>query len=340
MLAAKISNFVDQPEGADFNLLALEAFRHQYERSEVLQQFCRLSVDAPVDISSWKEIPPIPIRALDSPRLVAVLSGESPQFPGKQNSELSDLPARAINAGFTAAVPVSRAQPAILSLSSSADEPKGSGLSSLFEHLTSTFGGAHSSGALTAGALKTANLRSWLGSRQRLGRPVIILTDGEALRSLLDSLARLDLRFRLPPGSSLVDFGSSFPALEEQILHRLAIPPEQFVRAYRPDRSGSLATLFFARSGQSRNPPTYQPPHWARIRILEPETLDEASPGTPGLISILDLANAHLAVHVLSEDLGVEEDGAFRLAGRATQEDLSTSTRLAERLADSVGLSS
>ena len=59
------------------------------------------------------------------------------------------------------------------------------------------------------------------------------------------------------------------------------------------------------------------------------------SPGKPGLIAVLDLANVGSAVHVLTEDLGTAIGNGFRLAGRASGAELRGCSLTAEELSRS-----
>lgn len=57
-------------------------------------------------------------------------------------------------------------------------------------------------------------------------------------------------------------------------------------------------------------------PPWARTRVLDPETLRDAPPGTPGLLCHTDLANRASVCTVLTEDMGVLGERGFVLIGR------------------------
>ena len=83
-----------------------------------------------------------------------------------------------------------------------------------------------------------------------------------------------------------------------------------------------LTSQMYTQTLNGGDPGLYQPPHWVRVRILDPETLAEAPAGTTGLICVFDLANLSSAIHVLTEDLGVAEDQGFRLVGRAAGAEL------------------
>jgi len=69
-----------------------------------------------------------------------------------------------------------------------------------------------------------------------------------------------------------------------------------------------------------------------RVRVLDPATLADAAPGAPGLLALFDLANLSSAVHVLTEDLGVQDGDGFRLVGRAAGAELRGCSLAAEEL--------
>ena len=58
-------------------------------------------------------------------------------------------------------------------------------------------------------------------------------------------------------------------------------------------------------------------PHWMRRRVLDPATLRDVTPGEPGLLCHVDLANAGTALAVLTEDIGREGKDGFEVIGRA-----------------------
>jgi hypothetical protein len=69
-----------------------------------------------------------------------------------------------------------------------------------------------------------------------------------------------------------------------------------------------------------------------RVRVLDPETLEEAPAGSPGLLAVFDLANLGSAVHLLTEDLGVADGDGFRLLGRAAGAELRGCSLVVEEL--------
>jgi hypothetical protein len=93
-----------------------------------------------------------------------------------------------------------------------------------------------------------------------------------------------------------------------------------------------LTSQCYTRSLYGEDPDLFVAPAWVRVRILDPETLEEVPAGTPGLISVFDLANVGSAVHLLTEDLGVADGAGFRLRGRAAGAELRGCSLVVEAL--------
>ena len=75
---------------------------------------------------------------------------------------------------------------------------------------------------------------------------------------------------------------------------------------------------------------------WKEVSITDPETGAPADPGTPGLVTITDLANLDSCIRIATRDLGIqsEDPGAtsrFTLLGRdpaGNEEDAETDPAL------------
>jgi hypothetical protein len=169
---------------------------------------------------------------------------------------------------------------------------------------------------------------------------VLILATAFALVQWLDALERLGLKFRLPAGTAVFETGGfkgrTAEVSRDDLLARLqtwtGVPPSSVVREYGMTE---LTSQCYTGALLGEDPEIFRAPHWMRVRILDPETLSEAPPGTPGLIAIFDLANLGSAVHLLTEDLGVAEGEGFRLLGRAAGAELRGCSLVVEELARS-----
>lgn len=231
-------------------------------------------------------------------------------------------------------------RPPMLSLIPSREQQPESSLSFMVDHVLDHFGGEGSAAVFGKSRVELPQARSWLGARQRDGRPGLVLATGLALAQLLDGLERLGLKFRLPPGSALFETGGLKGQRKEvsrnDLLHRveqhLGLPASRIVGEYgMTELTGQCYTralldpLDDPRNDRDdgADPTAFFAPPWMRVRILDPATLDEAPEGELGLVAIFDLANVGSAVHLLTEDLGrAAGGGGFHLEGRAAGAEL------------------
>jgi hypothetical protein len=225
----------------------------------------------------------------------------------------------------------------MLSLIPSREQLPDSSLSFMVDHVLSRWGAPGSVTAFGPRGVELARARSWAGACQREHKPVLVLATAFALAQWLEGLERMDLRFRLPPGSAVFETGGfkgrtqelTRKELVEKVGIWLGVPPGSVVREYGMTE---LTSQCYTRALEGGDPDLFVSPPWVRVRILDPATLEEAPAGVPGLISVFDLANLGSAVHVLTEDLGVAEVGGFRLLGRAAGAELRGCSLVVEEL--------
>ena len=158
------------------------------------------------------------------------------------------------------------------------------------DHILARYGGPESATAFGPRGVEAAQARSWAGARQREGRPVLVLATAFALAQWLDGLERLGLKFRLPAGSAVFETGG-FKGKDGRggagrISSRACRPgpacrPASVVREYGMTE---LTSQCYTGSLLGEDPDLFRAPHWVRVRILDPETLEEVPAGTPGLI--------------------------------------------------------
>jgi hypothetical protein len=347
VIVERVTRFLTAPESASFEELALDAFAWQLERVEPYRRLCERRGLGPETVRSWREIPAVPAAAFKTLTLAAAPAVEVFRSSGTTAGEerrsvhhqpFPDLYRAVIDASFPRfCLPYGGPLP-ILSLIPSREQLPDSSLSFMADHILSRYGGPESLNAFGPRGVEAAKARSWAGARQREGRPVLVLATAFALAQWLDSLERLGLKFRLPPGSAVFETGGfkgrTAEVAREELLDRLqawtGVPASSVVREYGMTE---LTSQCYTGTLLGDSPDLFAAPHWARVRVLDPETLEEAAPGTPGLICVLDLGNLGSAVHLLTEDLGVaEEDGRFRLLGRAAGAELRGCSLVVEEL--------
>ena len=348
----------NQPEGT-FEELALAAFAFQFERIAPYRRLCEGRGATPASVSDWRQVPMVPAAAFKTLELAAApakevfrssgtTSGGSGEARSVHHHAWPDLYRQVIDASFPRFClphlphPQNTARLPILSLIPSREQLPDSSLSFMADHVISRHGSPESATTFGGRGVEVARARSWAGARQREGRPVLVLATAFALVQWLDGLDRLDLRFRLPPGSVLFETGGfkgkTGEISREELLRRtgerLGVPAGQVVREYGMTE---LTSQCYTRALYGEDPDLFVAPPWVRVRILDPETLAEAPAGTPGLIAIFDLANLSSAVHLLTEDLGVRDGMGFRLLGRAAGAELRGCSLVVEELAATTG---
>jgi len=372
----RIAHFIQNPGAGSFEELALAVFAYQYERIEPYRRLCDGRGATPGSVGDWRQVPPVPAAAFKRLRLAAAPDQEVFRSSGTSGGEearsvhhhpFPDLYRQTIDAAFPRhCLPGGGAAPVpMLSLVPSRDQLPDSSLAFMIDHVLARFGAPAPESVVAVGrrGVEMIPARSWAGARQRSGRPALVLTTSLALAQWLDALERQDLRFRLPAGSAVFETGGYKGRAEEvspprerlRLEERLCVPPGAVVREYGMTE---LTSQCYTRALAGGDPDLFFAPHWVRVRVLDPETLEEARPGDPGLIAIFDLANLGSAAHLLTEDLGAAEaggggakggggagrhegnagpgedgtGGGFRLLGRAAGAELRGCSLVAEEL--------
>lgn len=334
----------DAPDGA-FSELARDVFAHQVEHSEPVRRLAERRGAQPEEITDYRQIPLVPTRAFRSVELATAPAREVFRSSGTTAGDdrsvhhhpYPDLYRRVVDASFPRYclphLPAGGRLPTA-SLIPSREQQPDSSLSFMADHVMERYGEAGKSlWALGPKRLDLTALRSWLNARQRASAPGLILATTLAFDDLLAGLERLGLRFQLPAGSILFETGGAKgreretdrEGLLRRAGERLGLPPAAVVTEYGMTELTSQCYspyLLWQRAPDPSQPPLLVPPPWVRVRILDPEGLDDVAVGDEGLVAVYDLANVGSAVAVLTEDRGRREEHGFRVLGRAAGADL------------------
>jgi len=295
----------------DFDALAREVFAFQFERNAAYRAFCERKERTPGNITGWREIPAVPTSAFREMPLACFppseavaefhTSGTTRGNTGRHLFQTLALYDAAILPNFTAHLFPDGARMPMLSLVP--DEPESS-LAHMARMLIREFGGA------------------FVKQLEPVNEPVCVLGTAFGFLNLFDEGAVL----RLPPGSRAMETGGfkgrsrevAKPYLYELFEKHLGIPPTHIVNEYGMTELSSQFYDQTLRVGCRSD--LKRAPAWVRVRVIDPQTDDDAAPGVPGLLRIYDLANLWSAMCLQTEDLGVREDDGdgFTLLGRAT----------------------
>jgi hypothetical protein len=347
VIVERVARFLTVPADDSFDELALAAFAFQFERIAPYRRMCEARGVTPAGLSGWRQVPPVPAAAFKTLTLAAAPAVEVFRSSGTTGSERSvqhqpfpDLYRQGIDASFPGfclpGLGTGERLP-ILSLIPGREEIPDSSLSFMADHLLARWGSAESATAFGPRGVELARARSWAASRQREGRPVFVLATAFSLADWLAALERQDLRFRLPAGSAVFETGGfkgrtielSRDELSARLAARLGVPAAAVVREYGMTE---LTSQCYTGTLLGGDPELFLTPHWVRVRVLDPLTLEESPPGAPGLLAVFDLANLGSAVHLLTEDLGVAQGAGFRLLGRASGAELRGCSLTVEEL--------
>jgi len=286
-------------------------------------------------VTDWRAIPPVPALAFKHvalhcapPERVFLTTGTTQGREQRGHHAMPDLRlyhAAAVGGLRDFLFPDIDALP-ILSLIPSTTEQPDSSLAQMVEWAIERFGAADSATFATAGRLDVEGFAAALRQSERDGRPVCIMTTTGALIRFFDYCRDMEWAFRLPHASRLMDTGGTKGASRalsrHGILHAIwntfAIPGYFVTNEYGMTE---LSSQFYDNVIRDRyhGRGTHRAlagPHWLRTLVLDPGSLLEVPPGSPGVLCHIDLANAGTAMAVLTEDVGrVSEDG-LHLVGR------------------------
>lgn len=343
-LVADVRQFIGNPDPAEseFNRLALDLFEFQFQRVAPYRALCEARNQRPQTIEHWSRIPAVPATAFKEFELTSLARGERTavffssgtcgENPSRHfhNEESLALYADALMAGFQKNVlrffenfPVR-----MLFLTPSLEAAPNSSLVYMFETVRKVFG---DSGSAFLGKINKRiewtldfdKTLSVLESAVSHDRPVLILGTAFNFVHLIDYLAERNKRISLPNGSRVLETGGykgrSRSLSKEELHHAISkyfeIPTSAIIREYGMCELSSQA--YATPRPSTGTSEFFQFPHWARARIVSPETGDEVGVGETGLIRIFDPANACSVMAIQTEDLGIRRETGFELLGRA-----------------------
>jgi len=288
----------------DFDALALEVFAFQFERNSAYRAFCEQKGRTPDRVAHWTEIPAVPTSAFKQLTLTCFppeeavaefhTSGTTQAQTGRHLFKTLELYDAAITPNFRAHLFPDDAQMPLLSLVP--DDP-------------------HSS---------LAYMIRKLGARcverlEPVDEPVCLLGTAFHFLKLFDE----GIQLHLPAGSRAMETGGfkgrtrevNKPEFYEMFEKHLGIPPTHIVNEYGMTE---LSTQFYDETMRvGRRSDLKRVPPWARVRVIDPQSNEEAACGATGLLRIYDLANLWSVSCIQTEDLGVRAENGFIVLGRA-----------------------
>jgi len=335
-LLERFGRGVDAPlPESEFNRLALEVFEYQFERNAPYRHFCRVRGMTPEAAGDWRDVPALHTSAFKEIDLATVppeevrveyrTSGTSrgKQKPGRHLLPDAELYDASLRPNFKAHVLADAAAMRILVFGPTARYFPHSSLGHMHSAVMEEFGASGSGVFWDDGGPRITGLAAALRKAEEEGVPVCLLGTVLGFLQLLDWLREEGRRFRLPPGSRIMDTGG-YKGLRREIPRAelyaryeeaLGLPESHVVNEYGMTE---LASQFYDQVLRIPGVRAKRPPPWARVLVVDPESLAPLPRGKVGLLRFFDLANLHTVAAIQSDDLGVWEDDGFEILGRAS----------------------
>jgi len=326
------------PTEDEFNQLAGEIFSYQFERNLVYRRFCEGRGRTPENTKRWQEMPAVPtdaFRMADFGCFPAaarvrtfVSSGTTRRDRSRHHLDTLELYEASLRPNFARHLLPDGARLPMLSLTPSArDHPE----SSLFHMIETVMlqHGVEGSGYFLSrdGSLQTEELTEALEAHAGRGQAVILLGAAFSFVHFLDWCEESGRAFELPPGSRAMETGGykarSREMPREELLgllgERLGIPRTHVVNEYGMTELGvQFYDVALRDTAEGRSARDWKSiPHWARVQVLDPETMGLAREGEVGIIEVCDLSNRGSAIRVRTSDLGRATGDGFQVIGRA-----------------------
>ena len=333
-----IGRGMDQPrDDAAFNVLALRLFAHQFAHNAPYRRLCERRGRTPSSVAHWRQIPWVPIGAFKELTLACappdhavatfMTSGTTrPEKRGKHYLTTRTLYDTSMRVNFAAHVLPDGARLPFLILFPPLSILPHSSLSHYLKVGVQAFGRPGSDWFIGEKGLEGEKLVAVLRGAEASGRPVGLLGASFAFVHFLDYCAERGLRFRLAPGSRVMDTGG-YKGRSREVgrddLYRafgdtFGIPHTHCVNMYgMTEFSIQFYDVTLCRHTAGQPPAHFKMgPPWSRTRIIDPETGEDKPLGEVGVLLHVDLANRNTVSAILTEDLGRAVGEGFELLGR------------------------
>jgi hypothetical protein len=306
---------------ARFEALALELFAFQFERCAHFRRLCERRGRTPREVRAWREIPPVPtgafkemaLRCFPEERALHTFrtSGTSTAARGELHLDTLALYEASLLPTFERFVlpdlePGERIP--LLCLVPSRSEAPDSSLTHMLDAVLRERGARRSGFEL--------DLSRVIASLSSADEPILVCGTAFAFAHLLDALPR---PLTLPPGSRIMETGGfkgrgrevSPDELHRRISEDLGVPPERIVNQYGMTE---LASQFYDSVLRLPGEPRRKlGPPWARVRIVDPDTGEDAA---QGVITVVDLASTGSVLAIQTADVGRRLADGFEVLGR------------------------
>jgi phenylacetate-coenzyme A ligase PaaK-like adenylate-forming protein len=303
----------------DFERLAIETFRQQYENTEVYRKFCDLLKVVPSSVKKIENIPFLPIQFFKSHRVISKRVSETITFTSSGTTgsitskhHVSDL--SLYEKSFLTAFKLSYGNPsqyAILALLPSYIERGGSSLVYMAANLIETSTIEHSGFYLN----DINALIEKLNFLENTNQKTILLGVSYALLDLIEKQ-----KFKLK-NTIVMETGGMKGKRKELIKDELHSILKKGFGVDRIHSEYGMTELLS--QAYSKGDGIFYTPPWMKIFTRDTEDALSFVQGKTGGINVIDLANLHSCSFIATQDLGrIRKDDSFEILGRFDTSDI------------------
>jgi len=334
-MKTQVLDFIRNPEGQDFNALALQVFAYQFQHNTPYQRFCLVRDCAPERVTRWQDIPAVPTVAFKEldltcgpPEKIFRTSGTTrgPEKRGRHLVPDLQLYHASALAHFTDCVLPDNRHLSVLALIPSPEARPDSSLTQMTEWIMTELGTDNRHYFIDAEGVHLKAFIEALDYMQRTGTAVCILAITPALVAFFDWCEAHGRYFALPGGSRIMDTGGnkgkgrviSRNGFLQSCWKYLKVAGYYCVNEYGMTEMASqfYDNVLYNRFRRSNEPRYKIGPAWTRTLVVDPETLQEVPRGQTGILRHFDLANAGSVMAIQTEDLGYAVGDGFEITGR------------------------
>lgn len=303
----------------DFERLAIEVFRFQYENVKVYRDFCDLLRCLPTSVKTIKDIPFLPIQFFKSHSIIA--HGMEPEITFASSGTTGTTTSKHLVAdlkiyenSFIKAFLKEYGFPteyAILALLPSYLEREGSSLIYMVENLINESGNEHSGFYLN----EMDSLVRKLEFLERKGQKSILLGVSYALLDLIE-IKKFHLKHTL-----VMETGGMKGRRKEMIKEELHNVLKSGFGVEKIHSEYGMTELLS--QAYSKGDGVFTCPPWMKILTRDPEDAQTYVTNKTGGINVIDLANVYSCAFIATQDLGrVNGDESFEIIGRFDASDI------------------
>lgn len=303
----------------DFERLAIEVFRFQYENVKVYRDFCDLLRCLPTSVKTIKDIPFLPIQFFKSHSIIA--QGMEPEITFASSGTTGTTTSKHLVAdlkiyenSFIKAFLKEYGSPTeyvILALLPSYLEREGSSLIYMVENLINESGNEHSGFYLN----EMDSLVRKLEFLERKGQKSILLGVSYALLDLIE-IKKFHLKHTL-----VMETGGMKGRRKEMIKEELHNVLKSGFGVGKIHSEYGMTELLS--QAYSKGDGVFTCPPWMKILTRDPEDAQTYVTNKTGGINVIDLANVYSCAFIATQDLGrVNGDESFEIIGRFDASDI------------------